>query len=126
MNRLISGLLLASAVASKTLNIMTISDIHLDPSNTVTIPNYGDKLSVGLLKTMLADAKSQYGKDGPDVIMLVGDNCMHGLGISDWNPTDKWPEMQEIIATVINYIKTYFPGVPILPTIGNNDVKYWD
>jgi hypothetical protein len=30
------------------------------------------------------------------------------------------------IATVVNYIKTYFPDTPILPTIGNNDVEWHD
>jgi hypothetical protein len=32
--------------------------------------------------------------------------------------------MKETIAAVVNYIKTYFPDTPILPTIGNNDVEY--
>ena len=38
--------------------------------------------------------------------------------------TPDWPAMKETISSVVNYIETYFPGVPILPTIGNNDVEY--
>ena len=57
MNKFISGLLLATAVASKTINILTINDVHLNLEATEEIPKYAEECSPGLLKTMLADAR---------------------------------------------------------------------
>ena len=144
--------LLFAAVASKTnLNILTINDVHLDLSNEQEISGYDEKCSPGLLKTMLEDAKSKADSvGGLDIIMLVGDNCKHGMSpyictstpntcdpgqtcelnsenVPTCNGVDPdWEAMEATISAVVNYIKNYFPDIPILPTVGNNDVKYHD
>lgn len=45
--------------------------------------------------------------------------------MASYTDTDpEWPLMQYTIQTVMQAIQTAFPGVPILPVIGNNDVQY--
>ncbi len=54
-------------------------------------------------------------------ILLVGDLCKHGL--ASYTDTDpNWPLMQYTMGIVMSAIQNAFPGIPILPVIGNNDV----
>lgn len=58
-----------------------------------------------------------------DAILLVGDLCMHDLSsTTDTDPN--WPLQQYTMAVVMNSIQNTFPGIIILPVIGNNDVQY--
>jgi hypothetical protein len=76
---------------------LTINDVHLDLENETKTPDYSSKTSPGLLKTMLTDAKSQMeAEGGVDLILLVGDNCKHGMAAyQDSNPpqTPDWEAM---------------------------------
>lgn len=58
-----------------------------------------------------------------DAILLVGDLCMHGLSSSsDTDPN--WPLQIYTMGVVMDSIQNAFPGIIILPVIGNNDVQY--
>jgi hypothetical protein len=59
----------------------------------------------------------------PDIIIINGDFNYHGAS-SRTPGVDNWSKMVPIFTTIMQMISNKFPGVPILPTIGNNDVKY--
>ena len=54
-------------------------------------------------------------------MLIGGDFVVHGLSNSD--PTfGNWPAIKDIFRAVIASVQTKFPVVPIISTIGNNDV----
>lgn len=55
--------------------------------------------------------------------MINGDFVAHGISSSDPSVSN-WNLMKTIIQTSIDRIKSKFPNVPILPSIGNNDVLF--
>ena len=58
-----------------------------------------------------------------DAILISGDFVVHGMS-SNVMGVNKWPEMKVIIRQAVQMISESFPGVPIIPNIGNNDLLY--
>ena len=68
---------------------------------------------------MLNDLHRKYDRRNQlDIILVTGDSIVHGLA----NGGGSWTSMKEIFTTEIERLNSKFPGVPILPAIGNNDV----
>jgi Icc-related predicted phosphoesterase len=78
---------------------------------------------IKLVDAVLGDAKYYYDVAGDkiDAVMIAGDFVVHGLSNSDPN-FGNWPEMKRVIKAIIDSVIAKFPGVPIIPSIGNNDV----
>jgi len=57
-------------------------------------------------------------------ILLPGDLCMHGMGVKEGVSPTNWVEMQEIIKNVTLEVVDAFPDIPVLFSVGNNDVEY--
>lgn len=69
--------------------------------------------------------------DGEDLhaILIPGDFNEHSLPgrtMEEGTPNDQWPQMQRTFRAVVQTLALKFPGVPILPAIGNNDCYYHD
>ena len=79
------------------------------------------------MHTMLAKARNDFLKSGemPIAILVPGDLNAHDMtatNLTAINPL--WPVMIQTMNKVFSLIGEYFPGIPILPSIGNNDVYY--
>lgn len=62
-----------------------------------------------------------------NAILMNGDLVKHGGAIYDKNPTDEklkdaWQKIKVTIRQVMKISRERFPNIPILPSIGNNDV----
>ncbi|CAJ1941325.1 unnamed protein product [Cylindrotheca closterium] len=124
-----------------TSSFLWISDIHLEPDYgtpqainhhnhneqcTLTSANetfpygqFGCDAPMLLVEQTLNHAQQVAAeKGGVDFIIASGDFCRHGNEFVD-NPLQS---TQEIIETVIEMVQSRFPGVPILVTVGNNDL----
>lgn len=79
-----------------------------------------------MLNKVLEEAAKKEAKEGNvfDAILLIGDLICHGLAAYPPNPPTNWQLQQETMTAVMAAITNYFPGIPILPVIGNNDVMY--
>lgn len=121
------AILLTLANASR---FLVMNDIHLDINSTsYEIPMTGEKCNIPLFKEMVqkAHAKCQEDKVELTAILIPGDFIEHGLAA--WNdtiPNPNWPQMIETFQVVMQILSDEFPGVPILPGIGNNDCYYHD
>lgn len=78
---------------------------------------------IKLVDTVLKDLKYYYdtASEKVDAVLIAGDFVVHGLSNSDPNFRN-WPEMKKVFQAVIASVEKQFPGVPIIPTIGNNDL----
>ena len=110
-----------------------MNDIHLNINQTsYDIPMTGQDCNINLLTKMVKEAGRKTKADGVDVtaILLPGDFIAHGFSIYDTYDLNlvnyNWPLMMETFQTVMSVISDEFPGVPILPSIGNNDCYYHD
>ena len=81
--------------------------------------NYLEDPPIKLLDFMLSDI-SDYGGQ-IDAILIAGDLVVHGLSNSDPNHAN-WPKMKDVVSAITASVRRQFPGVPIIPSIGNNDV----
>jgi hypothetical protein len=81
--------------------------------------NYLEDPPVKLLEGILENIKEYAGS--VDAISIAGDFVVHGLCNSDPNHAN-WPKMKDVLTAVVEAVKKEFPGVPIIPTIGNNDL----
>ena len=81
--------------------------------------NYFEDPPMKLVEVMLGNIK-HYAKP-VDAISIAGDFVVHGLCNRDPNHAN-WPKMKEILGAVVDAVKKEFPGVPIIPGIGNNDL----
>jgi hypothetical protein len=61
----------------------------------------------------------------PEVIIIPGDLVTHGVTSKDYKgePSHEVP-LKQILAKVHETITTKFPLIPVLPSIGNNDVVW--
>ena len=57
---------------------------------------------------------------------MIGDLCKHGLAVKIGSAQTNWDMMKYTMQVAIQAIEDAFPGIPILPVIGNNDVMYHD
>ena len=84
---------------------------------------------IKLVDTMLADAKWNYNtySEPIDAVLIAGDLVVHGLTSGQSGNYPNWPKMKETMAKIMESVEKEFPGVPIIPTIGNNDLlrHYW-
>ena len=57
-----------------------------------------------------------------DAILILGDYVMPRFNTNkDLSLSYRWALMRELIGNITKTIEKKFPGVPILPVIGNND-----
>ena len=59
-----------------------------------------------------------------DAIFVPGDIVGHGIDEKLSKKGGSYAELKKVMKTVANTINEYFPNVPILPSLGNNDCKY--
>ena len=62
-----------------------------------------------------------------NAIIMNGDLVKHGVSINYKNATPEqiqevWTAMKSIMSQVMNATRERYPNIPILPSIGNNDV----
>ena len=74
---------------------------------------------------ILEDLSHTYDKADPnspaiDAIIVSGDFVVHGLSSKNLSVSN-WPQQKVIIQQVLDSISLRFPGVPLIPNIGNND-----
>ena len=101
-----------------------MNDVHLDiEADPDVMPVFGNETTQVLLNTMLQKAKDS--GNVYDAVLLPGDFVKHGIDSSDTTkPNYEWDLALSTIQTAIETIQSYFPDVPILPAIGNNDCYY--
>ena len=126
--------LAALAVASAYgLKVGVITDMHTNPNYDPNISSkydcvkqsgattdvvaplgrYGCDSSIALVDVMLQHFLDTWGK--PDILLVTGDHVAHCI--------DDYAPKMETIATTASIMNQYFPDVPILFQIGNNDTK---
>ena len=124
------------------LSFVNISDLHLFPAYDATKEKYCWSTGAD------ADVVANFGRYGcdppetlvravldrvlvetpePDVVFLTGDLVAHEI---PFNPdglgpaTADYDELKDILAQVGRLMTEYFPNSIVLPSLGNNDVKY--
>jgi len=105
-------LLLITGWASA-LNLLVLNDVHLGLDET-GVPRLGGNTSKELFALILAKAQKE---EKIDAILLAGDNCMHGEVNEGGSEI-----LYKTIAAVSEMVATHFPEIPIINSIGNNDV----
>jgi hypothetical protein len=133
MRAVLSVTLLALSCAllpatTKAHKVLLINDIHLDVNSTQHYSEPGTPLSMITLNKVLSEAADEEAKTGEPIeaILLMGDLCKHGMAVEINAKQNNWDLMKFTIKTAISAIETYFPTVPILPVLGNNDVVFHD
>ena len=113
---------------SQATKVLIINDIHLDVNNTALYSVPGTEASVTTLEKVLSEASKKENESGDKIeaILLVGDLCRHHLAANEGSPTNQWELMKYTMREAIKPIIAAFPGIPILPVVGNNDVPYHD
>ena len=81
--------------------------------------NYLADPPIKLLDYVLSDISGYGGQI--DAISIAGDFVVHGLCNSDPNHAN-WPKMKDVLLAITASVRKQFPGVPIIPTMGNNDM----
>jgi Calcineurin-like phosphoesterase len=129
--RLLTAFTVNSALISA-LRIAQINDVHVDLNYKFDYCSFPVCLDNGnffmdpplkLVDTVIGDMKYWYHTSTTkiDAVLLAGDFVVHGLSNSD--PDHKnWPAMKDVFNAVINEVQSKFPGVPIISSIGNNDL----
>jgi hypothetical protein len=113
------------------LTVLFLNDIHYDP-NYVATGNPENSCRKAVSKPNASYAFGQYGCDAPqlvigsllsyarsvapspDFVVIAGDFPAHDLDL-------KRPALLSLFQAVFAMVGAYFPGVPIYPTLGNND-----
>jgi endopolyphosphatase len=72
---------------------------------------YGCDSPYPLLESVLQAMQSEEGT--PDFILVLGDTSAHYM--------DTWKDVVNAINNATETMASYFPGVPVLPILGNND-----
>lgn len=111
-----------------------MNDVHLNIEQTeYEIPMAGEVCNIKLYQTMLDQAAVKVQESGEPLtaIFIPGDYNEHSLPKDDWDtdpytPNDNWGQMKKTFQTVTQLAAEKFPGIPVLPAIGNNDCYYHD
>ena len=116
------------------IRIAIINDMHLNKTESVQgeIGEYGRDSKTALFKLMTQDMRDEYhnternaflGKEEGkiDLVLVLGDFVAHDLSSKDPN-VNNWHIMKPVILEQLLSLEALFPDVPILGTIGNNDV----
>ena len=108
--------------------VLMINDVHLDVNSTQLYSEPGTEASITTLNKVLQEAAHEEARSGThiDAILLIGDLCKHGLAVDIDADKTNWDLMKYTMREVLKAITKAFPGIPILPVIGNNDVIYHD
>ena len=122
----IASLMVVSASAYR---VAIMTDMHIDPSYNGTcnimcydLGDYDRDPPKSLLTLMLSDLSTNYNRhDEIDAVLVSGDFVVHGLAQKDFRYSN-WTLQKPIIQDVIQEISAELPGVPIVSTMGNNDV----
>lgn len=117
------------ALGASAYRVAILTDMHIDPSYNATcnimcydLGDYDDDPPPSLLNLMLSDLSTNYNRhDEIDAVLVTGDFVVHGLAQKDFRYSN-WTLQKPIIKDVIQAISAELPGVPIVSTIGNNDV----
>ncbi len=132
LGKLLTAFTVNAALISA-LRIAQINDVHVNLNYELgsycTFPlcldngNFFMDPPLKLVNTVITDMKYWYDTQSTkiDAVLIAGDFVVHGLSNSD--PDHKnWPAMKDVFNSVINEVQNKFPGVPIISSIGNNDL----
>ena len=117
------------ALGASAYRVAIMTDMHIDPSYNATcnllcydLGDYGKDPPRALLDVMIDDLATNYNRhDEIDAVLVSGDFVVHGLAQKDFRYSN-WTLQKPIFSDVISSISSVLPGVPIVSTIGNNDV----
>ena len=142
-------LLLLCAWRASAEKFLSVSDIHFDPfadaslvakleaadaaqwaailatSSQSAFSTYGSDINDALLRSAIAEMKTQIPE--PAFVLISGDFLAHGFDKSyqqyatDKSQTAYTAFVTKTIAYVAGLLRDAFPGVPLYPTLGNND-----
>lgn len=143
------GLVLAVSLPAHAETFLSISDIHFDPfadttliaqleaadvsqwdailasSSVKTFSTYGSDINDPLFRAALAEMKARIAS--PSFVLISGDFLAHGFQKTyQQYATDKSQAaytafVTKTIAYVAGALRKTYPGIPIYPTLGNND-----
>ena len=142
-------LLLLCASRARAEKFLSVSDIHFDPfadpslvarleaaeaaqwaailatSSQSSFSTYGSDINDALLRSAIAEMKTQIPE--PAFVLISGDFLAHGFDKSyqqyatDKSQTAYTAFVTKTIAYVAGLLRDAYPGVPLYPTLGNND-----
>jgi hypothetical protein len=147
--RVLVGLLMAVSLPVHAETFLSISDIHFDPfadptlipkleaadvsqweeilasSGVKTFSTYGSDINDALFRSAIAEMKSRIAS--PAFVLISGDFFAHGFQKTyQQYATDKGQAaytafVTKTVAYVAGALQKTYPGIPIYPTLGNND-----
>lgn len=105
---------IAAQTPGGTAEILLFSDFHMDSSNR--FDKYGYDSSERLVTNALASAHSHC--PNPAAIIVTGDFFTHFKERPD---ADRFEAITNTVTKIAGFFANTFPGVPVLPVLGNND-----
>jgi sphingomyelin phosphodiesterase acid-like 3 len=100
---------------------LIISDIHYNPDSTYKLQP-GNDSNHGLLEQSIKAMQKTL--PNPDFIVIAGDFIWHGDRNNAYKITKE--TKTAIIKTITDLFQQYFPHVPVVTTLGNNDTYQED
>jgi sphingomyelin phosphodiesterase acid-like 3 len=98
---------------------LIVSDIHFNPDTGYKL-QYGHDSNYGLLKQSVSAMQQKI--PNPDLIIIAGDFIWHGVRGTAIPKETK----TAIIDSIASLFRQYFPHVPVITTLGNNDTYQAD
>jgi sphingomyelin phosphodiesterase acid-like 3 len=145
----LAGLVLALALPLHAETFLSVSDIHFDPfadttliakleaadveeweailasSSVKTFSTYGHDINDPLFRSAIAEMKARIAS--PAFVLISGDFLAHDFQktyqqyATDKSQTAYTAFVTKTVAYVAGVLQKTFPGIPIYPTLGNND-----
>jgi sphingomyelin phosphodiesterase acid-like 3 len=100
---------------------LIVSDIHYNPDSTYKLQPGNDSNHELLEQSVKAMQKTL---PNPDFIMIAGDFIWHGDRNNGYKLSKE--TKSAIIKTITDVFQKYFPHVPVVTTLGNNDTYQGD
>ena len=118
-------------------NILVLNDIHYHPNYTfeesgcylgqcLQYGKYGEDSPWDLIEAVVDRASKE--NQNVEAVVITGDFIRHGYTVMDEKkgkgllPQQKWNTVKEMLSNTTQLIAKKFPGIPILPSFGNNDM----
>lgn len=87
---------------------------------------YGKDSPKKLIKAVISNMRKT--QPQTDAIIINGDFSAHGTSLKGHHSKDEvddaWSKMKKLTNDSLNEIRDQFPNIPILPSVGNNDVVH--